>query len=203
MKPESENQTPMTDPLPAAFADILRRLSPGEVAFLDRCYDNVNRSTERLDGNRSQSPDTLPEDTYLGGLSNLFVLATGEHAQFGTGTDTFELADGMINHAIDLGLIEGSFPRPDKPAPGQDEFHMTRLGSEFVRACRLAGKMSTATKSPEGAVPHLERRVVDGDITAMAQVIGDLRARLDSFGSDMRSDIAKLEAILVSMRQAR
>src|SRR6266540_4104528 len=100
----------VTYPLPAAFADILRQLSPEETAFLDRCYDVVSRR----------------EDRYLGGRPDLFLLATGEHAQFGTSPDLFDLADGMITHAANLGLIEDASPRPDTPAPGQGEFHMTR-----------------------------------------------------------------------------
>jgi hypothetical protein len=66
----------------------------------------------------------------------MFYLAMEEYAQFGTGGDTFELADGMISHSISLGLIEGSMPRPDKPAPGQNSFRMTPRGLEFVRAWR-------------------------------------------------------------------
>jgi hypothetical protein len=201
----------VTDPLPAAFADILRQLSPGETAFLDSCYDVVSRRTERLGSDRAQPPGA-PEDRYLGTLPDLFLLATGEHAQFGTSPDLFELADGMIAHAASLGLIEDVSPRPDKPAPGQGEFHMTRLGSEFVRACRVAGKMgrpvmandpSPVTKSPEEQIKYLEKCIYDGDIAAMAHVIGDLHARWDSLGSEMRSDIMKLEAIFLTMLQAR
>jgi len=201
----------MSQDLPATFADILRQLSPDETAFLDRYYDVVNRRTERLGSDRVQPPGA-PGDRYLGGLPDLFVLATGEHAQFGTSPDLFELADGMIAHAASLGLIEDSSPRSDKPAPGQGQFHMTRLGSEFVRACRVAEKMgrsvmandpSTATKSPEEQIKYLEKCIYDGDIAAMAQVIGDLHARWDSLGSDMRADIMKLEAIFLTMLKAR
>jgi hypothetical protein len=172
--------------VPEPFADILRQLSPDEAAFLDRCDDG-----------KSERP-------YLGSLGNVFFLVTGEHAQFGTSPELFELADGMIKHAISLGLIEGTFPRPDRPGPGQDEFHMTPLGVQFVRACRAAGKMGTLpTRSPQELIKHLEKCIYDGDIAAMAQAIGDLHARWDSIGSEMRSDIVKLEAIFLSMLQAR
>ena len=57
--------------------------------------------------------------------------------------------------------------------------------------------------SPEEQVKQLEKYIYDGDIAGMAQVIGDLHARWDSLGGEMRADILKLEAIFLSMLQAR
>jgi hypothetical protein len=110
-----------SDPLPAEYENILRKLSPETLGLLNRCFQDLN------------SPDS-----YLGSASTLFYLITGEHAQFGTGVDAYELADGTIRQAMDLGLIDGSFAIPGEP--NTDKFYMTRLGSDFVQACRAAGR---------------------------------------------------------------
>jgi len=67
----------------------------------------------------------------------------------------------------------------------------------------VANDSSTAAKSPEEQIKYLEKCIYDGDIAAMANVIGDLHARWDSLGSAMRSDILQLEAIFLTMLKAR
>jgi hypothetical protein len=105
--------------LPQDFEDLLKRLSPDELAFLDRCLG------------RDASLDAEP---YLGDQSYLFYLATGEHAQFGTGVDTYMLGDNTINHAVELGLIRTEIPR--KPDPATHAYYLTPLGLEFTRSLR-------------------------------------------------------------------
>jgi len=110
------------EPLPTEFADIFRRLSPTTVQFLNQCFEGLNQEKS---------------SSYLGSASTLFYLIAGEHAQFGTGSDTYELVEGTIRQAMDLGLIEGSFAVPGES--NTDQFYMTSAGKDFVRACRAAG----------------------------------------------------------------
>jgi hypothetical protein len=118
----------------ARFVDTLRRLTPDEVKFLDSCFDVVIKRAARLAGNKQHSDESLLEHAGLGDQGSLFVHATGEHAQFGTGVDTYELADGVITHAESLGLIH--VPGQRKPPPAWNDFSMTLFGIQFMRACR-------------------------------------------------------------------
>ena len=115
-------------PRPAEYEGILRKLAPETLALLNRCFQSL-KSTE---------PEGSTADSYIGSASTLFTLVTGQHAQFGTGVDTYELVQGTILQAMNLRLIEGSFAIPGDR--NSDRFYMTRLGKEFVRACRSAGR---------------------------------------------------------------
>jgi hypothetical protein len=116
------------DPLPTEYENIFRKLSPETLALLNQCYEGL----------KNKDPEGSTSDSYIGSASTLFVLITGQHAQFGTGVDDYMLADGTIRQAMDLGLIDGSFAIPGER--NSDMFYMTRLGKEFVRACRAAGR---------------------------------------------------------------
>ena len=112
--------------LPPAFAETLRQLTSDEVRFLDRCFDQVSRTGE-----------TVPEDMTLGAPPNMFWLATGNYAGFDTNPTYYEEVTGMIEHAVSLGLIERLGPPPGRI---HEDYRMTRLGFEFVWACRAAQK---------------------------------------------------------------
>jgi hypothetical protein len=50
---------------------------------------------------------------------------------------------------------------------------------------------------------NFEKAAVDGDIAKMACALGDLHERWESLESDMRMDILKMDAIFLSMLNAR
>src|SRR4051812_25003462 len=107
---------------PPAYAALLSRLSADDCKFLDNCI-----TPERTSENHK-------EDVLLGDSSYLFYAATGEHAQFGTGTDTYMYAEGLINHALELGFIRTEIPR--RPEPASHTHFLTPLGLDFLRTWR-------------------------------------------------------------------
>ncbi|TAL28941.1 MAG: hypothetical protein EPN97_13875 [Alphaproteobacteria bacterium] len=59
------------------------------------------------------------------------------------------------------------------------------------------------TVSPQDHIKNLQKFAVDGDIKGMAESIGELHAQWGSLTSEMQSDVMKLEAIFLSILQAR
>ena len=57
--------------------------------------------------------------------------------------------------------------------------------------------------SPEDYIKTFEKAIVDADIPKMAHCIGELHAQWDRLSPAMQSDILKLEAIFLSILQAR
>ena len=62
---------------------------------------------------------------------------------------------------------------------------------------------AAAPRSAQETIKHLEKCIVDGDIAAMALDIGDLHERWGTLDSATQSDVMKLEAIFLTMLQAR
>lgn len=60
-----------------------------------------------------------------------------------------------------------------------------------------------AAISPQDHIRNLQKFAVDGDIKGMAESIGELHAQWESLSAEMQSDIMKLEAIFLSILQAR
>lgn len=57
--------------------------------------------------------------------------------------------------------------------------------------------------TPHDHIRNLEKFAVDGDIKGMAESIGELHAQWSSLTSQMQSDVMKLEAIFLTILQAR
>jgi len=57
--------------------------------------------------------------------------------------------------------------------------------------------------TPEEHIKHIEKCVVDADLPGMVDSIAALHTQWDSLGETMRSDILKLEAIFLTMLDAR
>jgi hypothetical protein len=57
--------------------------------------------------------------------------------------------------------------------------------------------------SPQEHVRNLEKFAVDGDIRGMAESIGELHAQWGALSAEMQSDVMKLEAIFLTLLQAR
>ena len=57
--------------------------------------------------------------------------------------------------------------------------------------------------SPQDHIKNLEKFAVDGDIRGMAESIGELHAQWDTLTPAMQSDVMKLEAIFLTLLQAR
>ena len=57
--------------------------------------------------------------------------------------------------------------------------------------------------SPQEHVVRFEKAILDGDIAAMAESIGELHTQWDSLSPAVQADIRKLEAIFLSMLNAR
>jgi hypothetical protein len=62
---------------------------------------------------------------------------------------------------------------------------------------------SAFATSPQDHIKNLQKFAVDGDIKGMAESIGELHAQWGSLTADMQSDVMKLEAIFLSILQAR
>ncbi|MEZ0226964.1 MAG: hypothetical protein ACAH83_20600 [Alphaproteobacteria bacterium] len=60
-----------------------------------------------------------------------------------------------------------------------------------------------ASVSPQDHIKNLEKFAADGDIKGMAESIGELHTQWDRLSGDMQADIMKLEAIFLSLLQAR
>jgi hypothetical protein len=58
-------------------------------------------------------------------------------------------------------------------------------------------------QTPEELIKKFEKAIVDGDIPVMAEMIGELHAQWNNISSERQSDILKLEAIFLSMLNAR
>ena len=67
----------------------------------------------------------------------------------------------------------------------------------------MAEPQASAGKSPEDQIRALEKFIVEADIAGMAQVIGELHERWSEISEPLRSDILKLEAIFLSLLNAR
>jgi hypothetical protein len=63
--------------------------------------------------------------------------------------------------------------------------------------------MSSEELSPEQHVKKFEKAIYDGDIAVMAECIGNLHAQWSALSSEMQSHILKLEAIFLSILNAR
>lgn len=61
----------------------------------------------------------------------------------------------------------------------------------------------TIVTTPHDHIRNLEKFAVDGDIKGMAESIGELHAQWGSLTSQMQSDVMKLEAIFLTILQAR
>ncbi len=57
--------------------------------------------------------------------------------------------------------------------------------------------------TPAEHIKRMEKCVIDADLAGMAESIGDLHTQWDQIDEAMRSDILKLEAIFLSMLNAR
>jgi hypothetical protein len=57
--------------------------------------------------------------------------------------------------------------------------------------------------TPEEHIKRIERCVVEADLPGMADSIGELHSQWEALSAAMRSDILKLEAIFLTMLQAR
>ncbi|HEY4214166.1 MAG TPA: hypothetical protein VGM84_22005 [Steroidobacteraceae bacterium] len=57
--------------------------------------------------------------------------------------------------------------------------------------------------TPAEHIKRMEKCVVDGGLACMLESIGELHAQWDSIDEAMRSDILKLEAIFLTMLNAR
>ncbi len=57
--------------------------------------------------------------------------------------------------------------------------------------------------TPEEHIKRIEKGVIDADIAAMADSIGELHMQWATLSEPLRADILKLEAIFLTMLQAR
>jgi hypothetical protein len=56
---------------------------------------------------------------------------------------------------------------------------------------------------PEDVIRTFERAIIDADVSRMAECIGELHSRWNTLSSTMQSDVLKLEAIFLSILNAR
>lgn len=61
----------------------------------------------------------------------------------------------------------------------------------------------TAAASPQDHLKNLQKFAVDGDVKGMAESIGELHAQWGALSLEMQSDVLKMEAIFLSLLQAR
>ncbi len=61
----------------------------------------------------------------------------------------------------------------------------------------------TIATSPQDHIKNLQKFAVDGDIKGMAESIGELHAQWGVLSAEMQSDVMKLEAIFLTLLQAR
>jgi hypothetical protein len=63
--------------------------------------------------------------------------------------------------------------------------------------------IESAATTPQDHLKNLQKFAVDGDIKGMAESIGELHAQWGTLTPEMQSDCMKLEAIFLTILQAR
>jgi hypothetical protein len=67
----------------------------------------------------------------------------------------------------------------------------------------IMAQQPTAAASPQDHIKNLQKSALDGDIKGMADSIGELHAQWGALTAEMQSDVHKLEAIFLTILQAR
>jgi hypothetical protein len=67
----------------------------------------------------------------------------------------------------------------------------------------MEDELPNLSPTPEDHIKNFEKAIVDADIPKMAHCIGELHAQWATLSPAMQSDILKLEAIFLSILQAR
>jgi len=114
------------DRIPPSFPDILHSLSPAEVRFLDRAFDNVTQNSLRVEG----AIDKMPQ------------FSTGIRTDIAIDDGILEVADEvMLDNLQRLGLVR-LIPgadvtiNADPVGDERDRYVITAFGRAFIRACR-------------------------------------------------------------------
>ena len=124
------NTSAEPDRIPASFPDILHSLSPAEVRFLDRAFENVAGRDVRID---EATDHEMPQ------------FSVGIKADLPIDERILQDADEvMLDNVQRLGLIRFIPGTPitvgSQVIGNPDEYLISAFGKAFIRACRTPGK---------------------------------------------------------------